>query len=536
MRQKKEFNRRDSRLFSKKYGAVLFKYLTLFLMLSAAPFAAGQRASAFEYDSWNGDDNYDDDGYDDEEDDGDNDDGYDDGNDEPGEPDNPSESDPITDLQFSLNKNTFDYTGKAITPTVTVRGVDSLGQSVILKKDVDYTLQYEDNINYGVGRVIVLGKGDFSGYHILKFGIMPGKVSGVKVKSPHYMENTVTWNKAKGADGYYIYRKAVGDRDYSFVANITDADYQVFHDKSKALKKNRKYSYKITSYVRDNYYDEETDGDEYERPSEDEYDYYLSSSIYTNSESYYSSLNNSYYLWFNYSAIKGRCRLAFETSRYGSASGKVTAKSSGRYSIYTGNANIDYMAYVTNNKIIKKGMSNDKRVKAIFDWMVKNCTFTKTVKSTSKLKKMKCYINYNSASVTKKAQAYEKKIMNQIYKGKALCIGESWHDCDRAEVALAYRKGSCSYLSPMFNILCNQAGVEAYIVDGYYVNRDKSRDYHNWSFVKLGNKYYWYDVPVACKNKKVKATWYKKGTKFWKTCHKWSSSATRGYRGATFKK
>lgn len=194
------------------------------------------------------------------------------------------------------------------------------------------------------------------------------------------------------------------------------------------------------------------------------------------------------------------------------------------------------MAYLTNKKIIKKSMSNDKRVQAIYNWMVKNCTFTKDVKDYGKLRKMKCYIKYNKASVKKKAKAYEKKVMQQVYKGKALCIGTDWHDCDRAGTALAYRKGSCSYLSPMFNILCNQAGVEAYIVDGFYVNRDKSKAYHNWSFVKLGKKYYWYDVPVACQHKNAKAAWYKKGTKFWKTCHRWNKRATKGYAGASFKK
>lgn len=156
------------------------------------------------------------------------------------------------------------------------------------------------------------------------------------------------------------------------------------------------------------------------------------------------------------------------------------------------------------------------------------------IKSGVRVSKQKVTVVANGKK--KKAQAYEKKVMQQIYTGKALCIGTNWHDCERAETALAYRKGSCSYLTPMFNILCNQAGVEAYIVDGFYVNRDKSKAYHNWSFVKLGKKYYWYDVPVACQNKSAKNVWYKKGTKFWKTCHQWNKRATKGYAGAAFKK
>lgn len=435
----------------------------------------------------------------------------------------------VSHFQFTLEKNAYRYTGSAITPAVAVSGAGRSGQPVTLKENEDYTIQYENNVTYGVGRVIILGKGRYSGYHILKFGILPEKVTGVKVKSPLRMENTVTWNAAKGADGYYIYRKEAGAKNYSFVANITDKNFEVFHDKSKRLKKNKNYSYKITSYVADPNQDEKTDGYRYEKPKKN-------NQPYIDGTSYYADYNNNYYSWYSYSAIKEKNSSAFESEEYDSGSGKVTASTSGkRYAIYTGDASLDYMAHLINSKLIKKNMSDDKRVQTIFRWMVKNCTFTKDVKDYSKLKKMKCYIKYYKSSVKKKAQAYEDKIMKQIYKGTALCIGTNWHDCSRASTALAYRKGSCSFLTPMFNILCNEAGVEAYIVDGYYVNKNKSRDYHNWSFVKLGKKYYWYDVPVACRNKSAMNVWYKKGTSFWKTCHSWQKKATKGYEGATFR-
>lgn len=441
-------------------------------------------------------------------------------------------------VTFSIKKNTYDYTGKAITPEVSVQGRTDTGTTIILNKGVDYDVQYEDNVTYGVGRIIISGKGSYRGYHILKFGILPEKVSGVQVKSPFYMENTVTWKKAKGADGYYIYRKAAGEKDYAFVANVTDANFQVFHDKSKRLKKNKRYHYKVVSYVADPYYDEEVEGSMYSKPQKNKGwgDFYFHSP-YKNDASYYSNFDNDYYHWYNYSAIKGKCVSAFESTRYATGSGKVTAKKTHqRYAIYTRNATIDYMAYLTNKKIVGKGMSDNRRVQAIYNWMVKNCTFTKDIQSSAKRKKMKCYIKYASASVKKKAQAYEKKIMRQIYQGKALCIGDNWRCCEQAQMTLAYRKGSCAFLTPMFNILCGQAGVETYIVSGEYINRDKSRAYHNWSFAKLGKKYYWFDVAVACINKKSASSWYRKGTKYWKTCHSWSKGDTKGYREAVFQK
>lgn len=444
----------------------------------------------------------------------------------------------ISECRFAMAKTSYSYTGKEIRPSVQVTASDVEGKEITLAEGVDYCVQYEDNTNYGVGRAIVLGMGKYTGYHVMKFGILPQRVTGVKVKSPFYREATVTWKKAKGADGYYVYRKDPGGK-YKFIANITDGNYEVFHDKSKSLKSGKKYSYQIYSYVRDSYSWEEIDGDDYTRPSANRYGYYdeWDNDLYTNTTSYYNSYNNQYYDWYNYSCIKGKCKLAFLSEKCGTAGGKVTKTVTGkRYAIYTGDADIDYMAYLVNKGIIKGNMSTSKRVEAIFNWMVKKCTFTKDVKNSSRLKKMKRYINYTSKTFKKKSDAYEKKVMSRIYKGQALCIGSSWHDADRAAVALAYRKGSCSFLTPMFNVLCNAAGVEAYIVDGEYVNRDKSRAYHNWSFAKIGKKYYWFDVPVACKNKKIKNSWYKKGTKYWKTCHSWSKSATRGYEGAVFQK
>lgn len=50
------------------------------------------------------------------------------------------------------------YTGQLLTPSVTVNNGNK-----ILKKDVDYTVSYEDNIESGTGKVIVTGIGDYTG-------------------------------------------------------------------------------------------------------------------------------------------------------------------------------------------------------------------------------------------------------------------------------------------------------------------------------------------------------------------------------------
>lgn len=449
----------------------------------------------------------------------------------------------MKDMKYSVAASE-EYKGGSVTPQLTVTDTLADGSKKVLTAGVDYTLQYENNSAIGVGKIIVTGQGYYKNYHLVKFGILPKNVTGVKVKSPFSMEATVTWKKVTGADGFYVYRKS-GSGSFQFIANITDGNYQVFHDKDKSLKSGSKYTYKIVPYVMDKNSSEAVDGKTYSSKSASKkdtnssyYDYYnyYSTDDYKNTRSYYYKLDTTYYSWYDYSCIKGKCNNAFE-GKGAEASGKVTKSASKkRYIIYTGDASIDYMVYLIDKKLIKSGMSDDKRVRVIYDWMVKNCTFTKDVKDYSKLKNMKCYFDFEKKSNQKKADAYEKKVMAKIYKGEALCIGTSWHDAYRASTALAYRKGSCSYLTPMFNVLCNGAGVEAYIVDGDYINADKSRMYHNWSFVKVSGKYYWYDVPVACKNKSNKAYWYKKGTKFSKTYHSMSKNATKGFDSKMFAK
>lgn len=451
----------------------------------------------------------------------------------------------IYDCEITLSKTTYNYSeGKIYTPSVKV--VSDAGMK--LTEGVDYTVSYEKNKNYGVGRVIIKGIGDYQGYKVEKFGITPKKVKNVKVKSPFKNEATVTWSKVDGADGFYVYRKKSGG-EYKYIANITDGTYQVFHD--IGLKAGESYAYKIVPYVKDDYYDEDVYGYTYEKPIKreqdncyfDGYTYYFYPEYnwmeYEDTTSYYSKKAAKYALLslYDYSCIKGRCKLAFESSGYGKAAGKVTSEESGKkIPIYVGEAHYDYMIYLLNKEIVKGNMNDEQKVKAIFDWMAKNCEFTKDVKDYSLLSEMKQYINYTSPSFEKKAKKYEKKIQQQIKTGAALCSGTGQFRYDRGLVALAYRKGSCSYLTPMFNMLCNVNGIEAYTVSGDYVESSGDRQEHNFSFVRLGDKYYWYDTPIAVRHPNSKSYVYKKGTDYFKKHHDWPSYSLNGFDKKMFVK
>ena len=64
----------------------------------------------------------------------------------------------ISSCTVSLSATSFNYTGSAITPTVTVKD-----GSKTLTNGTDYTVTYSNNVNVGTGTVTITGKGSYSG-------------------------------------------------------------------------------------------------------------------------------------------------------------------------------------------------------------------------------------------------------------------------------------------------------------------------------------------------------------------------------------
>ena len=77
------------------------------------------------------------------------------------------------------------YTGKEITPQATVKALDPYkGNYVTLKKDVDYTVTYNDNVNKGIASVSVQGIGAWGGKNTHEFEISAKKIDGTPGSIP----------------------------------------------------------------------------------------------------------------------------------------------------------------------------------------------------------------------------------------------------------------------------------------------------------------------------------------------------------------
>jgi hypothetical protein len=83
----------------------------------------------------------------------------------------------ITDkaCTVKLSNTNYTYNGDPKAPTVTVKY-----DGVTLKKNRDYTVSYDDNVNAGTGRVILKGKGKYRGTRIVNFKINKAEQSNFK--------------------------------------------------------------------------------------------------------------------------------------------------------------------------------------------------------------------------------------------------------------------------------------------------------------------------------------------------------------------
>ncbi len=171
-------------------------------------------------------------------------------------------------------------------------------------------------------------------------------------------------------------------------------------------------------------------------------------------------------------------------------------KKSSRIPIYTGDAEVDYLAEkMCKAAGVKTSMSDDKKIKKIYTYMVKN------FKHLRSYKKKKKY--YNVKKLSTKIDQYKTTSDNLYAEGKILY---SYIDTRGIRKAMEYRGGVCDYNAAIFMILCNHVGVVSYRCGGYYVNSNGSYSPHAWNFAVVNGKIYYYDVDVEIQN-------YKKGQK-----------------------
>lgn len=142
-----------------------------------------------------------------------------------------------------LNYTKMAYTGKNRSPVPVIK--TSNGEQ--LKKGTDYTFKYNQSARKKTGRysVTVTFKGKYKGSKTLWFTVVPKAPATTSAKLHNFKGVTVTWAKATGATGYYVYYKkaaAATYKNYKLTSKCTL--------KLNNLAVNTKYNFKIVPYYK----------------------------------------------------------------------------------------------------------------------------------------------------------------------------------------------------------------------------------------------------------------------------------------------
>lgn len=81
----------------------------------------------------------------------------------------------INNLSMNI-ENEMIYTGKAIKPTIVIKN-----NNYALKENFDFVIKYENNINAGMGKAIIIGKNRYTSSKTLTFEIKPRNIEDAKI-------------------------------------------------------------------------------------------------------------------------------------------------------------------------------------------------------------------------------------------------------------------------------------------------------------------------------------------------------------------
>lgn len=140
-----------------------------------------------------------------------------------------------------LDQSIYTYTGKTITPNVTITAEGG----AILKKGTDYTVKYSGGRkNIGSYTATVTFKGKYSQYdaQVLKFDIVPLNVGTVDA-TVSTTSVSLNWKAISGVDGYRIYKYNASTNKYTLLGETSDTSYRV-----KSLSSGTSYIFSVKGY------------------------------------------------------------------------------------------------------------------------------------------------------------------------------------------------------------------------------------------------------------------------------------------------
>ena len=113
----------------------------------------------------------------------------------------------------------------------------------VYKRQVDYTVTYQNNVEVGEGKAILTGFGNFNNTKNVKMTIIPAKVKAFAGKA-NGKNVTLSWNKSEEVNGYNVYRRTTSTEEWTKIADVKDTSYV-----DSDIKEGKTYSYAIEGYT-----------------------------------------------------------------------------------------------------------------------------------------------------------------------------------------------------------------------------------------------------------------------------------------------
>ena len=217
------------------------------------------------------------------------------------------------------------------------------------------------------------------------------------------------------------------------------------------------------------------------------------------------------------------CKITTEAAKTGSSSdetAKTVAGQTWNWKMYvTGDDTLDYLAETICQSVLKNGMSETERAKALYQWCMR-FTYANGVNSAGGAwSKTADKIDISSAAAKAAIAAYGKTVDSLKASGKAAVNNDNTYfkgsslQKFRLEVGtkmLTKQIGDCLCMALAYEILCRHAGIQAGIIENSKSSGQSG--HHFWNAVCIGGKYYFCDVNQAIYNKAY--TYFLRGKTF----------------------
>lgn len=166
--------------------------------------------------------------------------------------------------------------------------------------------------------------------------------------------------------------------------------------------------------------------------------------------------------------------------------------------ILTGDDTVDYLAEMVCQKVLKNGMNEIERARALYRWCGEHMTYSKATGAEM--------IPYTSSKAKKAIEAYGKEADELVKAGRAsinykdsyFASATSFNANKKGWIkrGLGQWRGDCFIMSFSYQVLCRHAGIEADVVENSLPS-GASPGHHMWNVVKIGGSYYYTDVNQA---------------------------------------